>query len=329
MAEPVPVLIPRETVNDDVVTLVKWHVAPGEKVRAGSGLFDIETSKAVVAVEAEREGYVEIVCPEGEEIAVGEVACRLHDEPVGAAAAPAPATAPAGAGAGPVLSRKARALIEEKGLDPALFQGLAIVREADVIRALERREEARATAGAPAPAAPAARGYLGDARVASRERGHGVLWLAVNYLFRNYLLGLLVRVAPRGLILPLHRLRGVRIGRGCYIDPTALVETAYPENVRIGDDVRITAHAVIMTHIKAPHYLRESGLVPNVLKEVILEDHCFIGVNAVIMPGVRVGKAAVVASGAVVMGDVPPFTLVAGNPAKVVRRFPRPPGAQD
>ena len=43
-----------------------------------------------------------------------------------------------------------------------------------------------------------------------------------------------------------------------------------------------------------------------------------------IMPGVTVGKAAVVASGAVVLGDVPPYTMVAGNPARVIRRFPRP-----
>jgi acetyltransferase-like isoleucine patch superfamily enzyme len=44
-------------------------------------------------------------------------------------------------------------------------------------------------------------------------------------------------------------------------------------------------------------------------------------VNAVILPGVNVGRAAVVASGAVVSADVPPLTMVAGNPAKVVRRF--------
>jgi acetyltransferase-like isoleucine patch superfamily enzyme len=62
-----------------------------------------------------------------------------------------------------------------------------------------------------------------------------------------------------------------------------------------------------------------------VLKPVRLEDHCFIGVNSVIMPGVTVGKAAVVASGAVVITNVPPYTMVAGNPAKVVKTFRKPP----
>ena len=116
----------------------------------------------------------------------------------------------------------------------------------------------------------------------------------------------------------------MKIGKDCYIDPNAIIETAYPENITIGNDVRVTARAIIMTHIKAPHYLRESGIMPVVLKPVVLEDHSFIGVNSVIMPGVRVGKASVVASGAVVLTNVPPYTMVAGNPAKVVKTFPRP-----
>jgi acetyltransferase-like isoleucine patch superfamily enzyme len=70
--------------------------------------------------------------------------------------------------------------------------------------------------------------------------------------------------------------------------------------------------------------LRDTGLVATVLKKVTLEDHCFIGVNAVIMPGVTVGKASVVASGAVVTCNVPPYTVVAGNPAQVVKRFRAP-----
>jgi acetyltransferase-like isoleucine patch superfamily enzyme len=220
--------------------------------------------------------------------------------------------------------------MDERGLDASVFAHLAHVREADVIRFLEAGERGRGAsrAAGPAPGAGGATAanssWMKDASVASRERGHGVVWLAFNYLFRNYLLGHLVAIAPRGVILPLHRLRGVKIGKGCYIDPTALIETAYPENVTIGDDVRVTARVVIMTHIKAPHYLRETGIVPNVLKPVVLDDHSFIGVSAVIMPGVKVGKAAVVASGAVVLGDVPPYTMVAGNPARVIRRFPAP-----
>ena len=85
--------------------------------------------------------------------------------------------------------------------------------------------------------------------------------------------------------------------------------------------MRITAGTIIMTHIKAPVHLRETGIMPAVYKPVVLQDHCFIGVNAVIMPGVTVGKGSVVASGAVVVKNVPPYTMVAGNPAKAIKQF--------
>ena len=343
MSDAFAVRIPRENVNDDVVTLARWHVAAGERVRAGAPLFDMETSKAVLQVDAEREGFVEPLVAEGDEIAVGAEVCRLHDSPVAARALPggggvggahaAPADAARGertaVGNGPAISRKARAIMEERGLDPSLFSHLPQVREADVIRHLEEAERRRADGARGAekggPSAVGG-GWMKDASVAARERGHGVVWLALNYFFRNYLLGHLATFAPRGLILVVHRMRGVKIGRDCFIDPTSILETAYPENITIGNDVRVTARVAIMTHIKAPHYLRDTGIVPNVLKPVRLDDHSFIGVNAVIMPGVTVGRAAVVASGAVVVADVPPFTMVAGNPARVIRRFPRPAG---
>lgn len=345
MAEPTLVLIPRENVNDDVVTLVRWHAASGERVRAGQLLFEIETAKTVYTIEAEREGYVELVCPAGEEIAVGELAARIHDAPF-AAMAPAATAAPAATGGGAaggggqVITKKARVLIDEQRIDVARFKHLAIVRESDVRQVLGSGAPASAAGGgrstsashASQPAAERAAGgrigALRDVVVSSRERGTNPVALALNYLFRNYLLGLLVRVAPRGVILVLHRMRGVRMGSGVFIDPTAIVETAYPENITIGDDVRIAAGSVIMTHLKAPHHLRETGLVPNLVKEVVLEDSCFIGINAVVMPGVRVGKASVVTSGSVVFSDVPPYTMVQGNPAKVIKRFPRPDGAQ-
>jgi len=181
----------------------------------------------------------------------------------------------------------------------------------------------------PAPAAGPwkPKGLLGDAARSSADRNVSLVALVWNYFWRNWLLGNLVRLAPRGVINVLHRWRGVRMGADCFIDPAAILETAYPENITLGDDVRVTAGAIIMTHIKPPHYLRDAGHVAVVLKPVVLEDHCFIGVNAVVMPGVTVGRAAVVASGAVVTTNVPALTMVAGNPAKIVKRFVDAPAA--
>jgi acetyltransferase-like isoleucine patch superfamily enzyme len=53
-----------------------------------------------------------------------------------------------------------------------------------------------------------------------------------------------------------------------------------------------------------------------------------IGVNAVILPGVTIGKGAIVGAGAVVTTDVEPFTIVAGVPAKFLRRREGTPGVE-
>lgn len=56
-------------------------------------------------------------------------------------------------------------------------------------------------------------------------------------------------------------------------------------------------------------------------KEVIIEDDAWIGASVIILRGVRVGKGAIVGAGSVVTKDVPPFTFVAGNPAKVIKNL--------
>lgn len=59
---------------------------------------------------------------------------------------------------------------------------------------------------------------------------------------------------------------------------------------------------------------------PVVAAPIVIEDHVWIGLNATILKGVRIGRGAVVAAGAVVTADVPENTLVGGVPARVIKR---------
>ncbi len=54
---------------------------------------------------------------------------------------------------------------------------------------------------------------------------------------------------------------------------------------------------------------------------IVIEDDCWIAANVVITAGVTIGKHCVVAAGAVVTKDIPPFSIAAGNPAKVIKRY--------
>ncbi len=54
---------------------------------------------------------------------------------------------------------------------------------------------------------------------------------------------------------------------------------------------------------------------------IVIEDDCWIAANAVITAGVTIGKHSVIAAGAVVTKDIPPFSVAVGNPARVIKTF--------
>lgn len=322
------VVIPRETANDDVVKIVRWLVSNGDDVRAGSPILEVETSKSVIDIEAPCSGRLVIIRNPGDEVPVGGSAGRIEGiertsiSPTLPSASDLPSNDPSVTE--PRISAKARAKMLELGVDDSAVAHLTLVRESDVEGIVKNHDLPRKTsplASGSVSTPTNTRGGFGAVRQAATERGRSVLWLAFNYAWRNWFLGNLARVSPVGVIRIVHRLRGVKMGRDCFIDPNAILETAYPENITLGDDVRVTAGAIIMTHIKGPYLLRDRGYVPMVLKPVHVKSHSFIGVNAIIMPGVTIGEGAVVTSGSVVTNDVAPYTMVTGNPAKVVKTF--------
>ncbi len=93
-------------------------------------------------------------------------------------------------------------------------------------------------------------------------------------------------------------------------------------DVILGKDVSIGPEVIIYTgtHPIGPGSQRR---LPDIMaKPVNIEGGCWVGLAAVILPGVTIGHGSVVAAGAVVTQDVPPNTYVEGNPAKVVKDLP-------
>lgn len=78
----------------------------------------------------------------------------------------------------------------------------------------------------------------------------------------------------------------------------------------VGEDVRLLTGS---HDVHSPYF-------DLVTKPIRIMDNVWIATGATILPGVTVGEGGVVAAGAVVTKDVPPWTVVAGNPAKVVKR---------
>ena len=101
-----------------------------------------------------------------------------------------------------------------------------------------------------------------------------------------------------------------RIGKGSRISLGAKIDKSNPAGVVIGEDTAVTFGAAIVTH----------DFVNNIHLTTRIGSHCFIGANAMIMPGVTIGDHCIVGACSVVMRDVPANSVVMGNPARVIER---------
>ncbi|WP_282340569.1 MULTISPECIES: sugar O-acetyltransferase [Pseudomonas] len=110
----------------------------------------------------------------------------------------------------------------------------------------------------------------------------------------------------------------IHVGRSFYANFDLLILDAAP--VRIGDDCLIGpgVHIYTSTH---PLDMGERVSTLESARPVSIGNGVWIGGRAVINPGVSIGDGAIIASGAVVTRDVPTFTLVGGNPARLIRQL--------
>lgn len=92
---------------------------------------------------------------------------------------------------------------------------------------------------------------------------------------------------------------------------------ACSNEITIGDNCAVSWECEIMD--SNGHYIKYNGVSPESKSAVEICDNVWIGHSAIINKGVTIHEGSVVASGSVVVDDVPPNTLVAGNPAEVVR----------
>lgn len=129
---------------------------------------------------------------------------------------------------------------------------------------------------------------------------------------------------PAQLTTFLHRLRGVKIGKGSKISRTVQIDDSNPNHVEIGKKVWITAGVMILCHQRDLKYYEVGKPVmdcPLKTAKVLIKDGAHIGIGAIIMPGVTIGEGAVIGAGSVVTKDIPPYSIAVGMPAKVIKTF--------
>lgn len=111
--------------------------------------------------------------------------------------------------------------------------------------------------------------------------------------------------------------QNVIIGENCQIN-----ENVFLQGVQIGDNVMIAANVSIISNM----HKHDRTDIPMIMqgkikhKTVVIGNDVWIGRNAIILPGIRIGDGAIVGAGAVVTKNVPEYCIVAGVPARIIKK---------
>ena len=118
------------------------------------------------------------------------------------------------------------------------------------------------------------------------------------------------------------RLAGYKIGKKVYIGEDLIIidELKDKSKVIIGDRVAI-AERVTLVISSNPNFSRIKTYAPIANGPIIIEQDAWLGTGAIIMPDVTIGEGAIVGAGSLVTKDVSPFSIVAGSPAKSIRKL--------
>ena len=108
----------------------------------------------------------------------------------------------------------------------------------------------------------------------------------------------------------LRRVYKMDIGKSVQISWKAhLDKSINPRGIHIGDESQVLNGAMILSHDACRRLKTDTYIGKN----------CIIGIRAIILPGVTIGDSSIVAAGGVISKDVPPNSIVAGNPAKIIK----------
>ena len=140
-------------------------------------------------------------------------------------------------------------------------------------------------------------------------------------LIRKALREILVKLILKYKVLIL-RLLGAKIGNGCYIYTSLRnFDKIYTDFIDIGNNVTIAKGVILLCHDMAKDYINKKEHNNEFIGKIKIGNNCFVGTNSIILPDVRIGNNVIIGAGSIVSKHIQDNVVVAGNPAKIVKRL--------
>lgn len=143
----------------------------------------------------------------------------------------------------------------------------------------------------------------------------------------------------RGCNIKIVKSGKISIGENCFIHQSSMIMT-YGGDITLGNNVSVNPYTILYGHggLKIGNFVRIAAhtvIIPSnhnfertdipifrqghTSKGITIEDDVWIGTHVTILDGVKIGQGSIIGAGAVVNKDIPPYSIVVGNPGKVIR----------
>ena len=145
--------------------------------------------------------------------------------------------------------------------------------------------------------------------------------LKMSRLIRKALRELWVKIILKYKILIL-RLLGAKIGKRCHIYTSLRnFDKIYTDMIKIGNNVTIAKGVILLCHDMGKDYINKKEHNNEFVGKINIGNNCFIGMNSIILPNVKIGNNVIIGAGSIVSKNIQDNVIVAGNPARIIRRL--------
>jgi acetyltransferase-like isoleucine patch superfamily enzyme len=159
-----------------------------------------------------------------------------------------------------------------------------------------------------------------EKKIRKKRGNHELNGVKIKIYMRNLvclLKELFIRATKSGGEYARHK--GVKIGDNCRIYTRSF--GSEPWMISIGNKVTVTSGVVLLTHDGSTWLMNDEKGRRYLYRRVEIGNNVFIGVNSIIMPGVKIEDNVIVAAGSIVTKSVPSGVIIAGNPAKIIGNY--------